>query len=102
MLIELADFDMDMITHDQCKGQPVRDRSRAVAWVVHNDSNERSTQMYFAYWVPIAQARWPPRSFARRPRPWRGWHDVGAAFIIDAALMVRTCPFASPGFNPDR
>ena len=57
VLPELADFDMDMITRDHYKGQPVRDHSRAVAWVVHNDSNERFTQMYFAYFPsPVPSA----------------------------------------------
>jgi hypothetical protein len=57
VLPEVVDFEMSMITTDQYKDRPVKQHSRAVAWVVHNDSNERFTQLYFAYFpspVPTA------------------------------------------------
>lgn len=49
VLPEEVDFEMSMITTDHYSGRPVIDHSRAVAWVVWNDSNERFTRLYFTY-----------------------------------------------------
>lgn len=51
------DFDMAMITTDNYRGRPVKEHSKAVAWVTRNDHNDRFTRLYFAYFpspVPAA------------------------------------------------
>jgi SpoIIAA-like len=57
VLPDVVDFDMGMITTDHYKDRPVQQHSRALAWVVHTESNERFTKLYFAYFpspVPMA------------------------------------------------
>jgi hypothetical protein len=57
VLPDVVDFDMGMITTDHYKERPVQQHSRALAWVVHTESNERFTKLYFAYFpspVPMA------------------------------------------------
>lgn len=61
-----VDFEMQMITTDHYRERPVKEHSRAVAWVTRNAHNERFTQLYFAYYPsPVPSAIFTEEDEAR-------------------------------------
>ena len=61
-----VDFEMQMITTDHYDQRPVKQHSRAVAWVTRNAHNERFTQLYFAYYPsPVPSAIFAEEEEAR-------------------------------------
>lgn len=60
------DFDMAMITTDNYRGRPVRQHSKAVAWVTRNGHNDRFTRLYFVYFPsPVPSAIFSEEGEAR-------------------------------------
>ncbi|MEO8067160.1 MAG: hypothetical protein ABI599_05660 [Flavobacteriales bacterium] len=54
---EEVDFELTMISTDHYQGRPVEQHTRASAWVVRNEHNERFTRLYFAYFPsPVPSA----------------------------------------------
>lgn len=54
---EEVDFDLAMISTDHYQGRAVEEFTRASAWVVRNEHNERFTRLYFAYFPsPVPSA----------------------------------------------